>query len=237
MKIKLLTLLILASAYSGILAQSSKWKINSSLALVGSDDNIYGGKNVRSLQSSELAFAKIFPSFYFDVGIEYKLLKSYNIGISSGLKYGYEWNNAFRHYNHCAIEGNPCHYILLSVNGYGYHMIGAPINIEYNLKIGNKPEMKIGITIFPTFRFLSYYNSRYKHNHLWKVDYFSTEVLPSLSIILDKYEVGINGRIWQYRMVDPIIYDANNQNSRPSHNGKYVKINPLKIGVFLKYSL
>ena len=235
MKIKLLTLLILASAYSGVLGQSSNWKINTSLALVGSDDNIYGGKNVMFGQSNELAFGKIIPSYYFDVGIEYKLLKSYNMGISSGIKYGYEWNNAFRHYNHCAFEGDFCHKILLSVNSYGYHMIASPINIEYNLKLGNKPEVKIGVTISPMFRFLSYYDSRFKY--LWGIDYFSTEVLPSISIILDKYEVGVNGRICQHRMVDPIIYDANNQNSRPIHDGNYVNNNSLKIGMFLKYSL
>jgi len=218
-----------------VLSQSSKFEIFSSLAFQGTDERIFGLNDMKVEELTERNNDKILPSMYFDIGLSYRLLSVGDFFLNTGVKYGYEYNNSYRNYNHCILQGIPCNYILLFVDGYGYHMVGSQIDLNYKFELGHSKTLVLGASLSPMFRFLSFYNSRFKY--LWKLDYLFTEINPYVGMTYRGYEVGIYTRLWQNRKVDRSIYPTELASGHPVLLDDYMAINPWKIGLYFKHSI
>ena len=232
---RLIYILFIISAPISILAQSNKVEIVSSFAFQGTDERIFGLNKMKVEELTKRNNDKILPSMDFDIALSYNLLSVKNFSLKTGVKYGYEWNNSYRNYNHCVIQGSPCQYILLFLDGYGYHMIGSQIDISYKFTIGNSDKIILGTNISPMVRFLNYYDSRFKY--LWKLDYLFTEITPYIGTDFRDFEIGLYTRIWQHRKVDRGIYPSASGSGHPILLDDYMKINPWKIGLYFKHNI
>lgn len=231
----LIFIVLFISAPMSILAQVSQFEIFSSLAFQGTDERIFGLNDMWVEELTERNNDKFLPSTYFDIGLSYRLLSRNNFSLKTGVKYGYEWNNSYRTYNHCIIQGTPCNYILLFLDGYGYHMIGSQVDITYKLTLGNLGKIIVGANISPMVRFLTYYDSRFKY--LWKVEYLFAEITPYVGTTYKEFEIGLYTRIWQNRKVDRGIYPTISGSGHPIILDNYMDINPWKIGLYFKHNI
>lgn len=229
----ILASLILSINLSFSQSTESRFKLKSSIAFGGTDERIFGLNERLTSEITKGNQEKLLPSMYFDTGIEYNFLDIGNFNFYGEVNYAFEWNNSHRTYNHCIIVGTPCPYVLYWVDGYSYHMLGTSFSIDYTIYSNSDSRIKIGATISPRFRFLTFYDSQYKY--LWKIDYLFTEIEPYISINLSQYEIGLFTRVWQHRKVDRGIYPTGSGSGHPVLADDYMNINPWKIGIFIKY--
>ena len=234
LKITNLVVALLAMINCSI-AQNSALKIYSSFSFQDTDKRIFGVPNMvknRLLEGNE---KKKTPSVFFDLGLSYEALSFKKISMDLGFRYGFEWNNSNRNYDHCAIQGDPCNFVLLYVDGYSYHTVGPMIDVFFEEKISKNLGLRAGVNLSSNFRFFSYYDSRFKY--FWNFDYLFTEISPKLGIVYKHIEIGLYGRLWQHRKVDRIIYPERNGGGFPVLSENYMNINPLKIGLYFKHDL
>jgi hypothetical protein len=231
----LIFIVLFISAPMSILAQVSQFEIFSSLAFQGTDERIFGLNDMWVEELTERNNDKFLPSTYFDIGLSYRLLSRNNFSLKTGVKYGYEWNNSYRTYNHCIIEGNPCSKILAFADGYGYNLFGSFVSLELKFNIGISKKLVLGVSISPMMRFLTYYDGVYKY--LWKVEYLFTEITPYVGTTYKEFEIGLYTRIWQNRKVDRGIYPTTSGSGHPIILDNYMDINPWKIGLYFKHNI
>lgn len=215
-------------------AQTDNYKLLFSYALQGTEERIFGLNPWLTEEIVSRNNKKRIPSMYVDFGLSKRLFRHNNFSLSTGFKYAYEWNNSYRNYNHCTVSGYPCFYILLFIDSYGYHMLGNQTDLTYVFHI-KEVNISAGLSISPMFRFLTYYDSRYKY--LWKFEYFTSELTPKIGVIGDKYEIGIFGRVWMRRKTDRTIYPEFSNLGHPSLSDEYLDINPWKLGAYFNYRL
>lgn len=214
-------------------SQSELWSMKLSSAIHDTDHRIFGQNPLRVEDFDKVNIAKSF-STYFDFSLSYNYYIKNRIRSSIGLQYSFEWNNSYRPYNHCDIQGTPCDYVALVVDGYSYHMMGIPLSFNYSIPASKHVTINIGADLNTMFRFLSYYDSRYKY--LWRVDFLYTELTPKLGLSYKQYELGVFTRLWQYRKSDRIIYPDYSTFGHPVLNSNSLDINPMKLGVYAQWS-